>query len=209
MGKLLKLIILLLPVMAGFYGCVSSSNFYTGKTLPEGDYTVNLGLDHMEIDNSESALKYFAISPSIGFSYGLPLKFETGLRYFPPYVFDVSLRKQINPADFTDFDCSLNLGFGYFYREYSYLKYGVTFSRDIEGVEPYIHFNFYSLVGGVVDGLSFVSDAVDDFINKSRVAGFGVSIPSGKTKIIPEVDYQYESGSLDKGWWRFGVGFCF
>jgi len=204
---------LIIFVIVTFYGCVSSSNYYSGKTLEEGEHTINLYLDHVEFDKPDKTLgvaRYLMFAPSIGVSFGLPARLEAILRYSPIYLFDVALREQLNPRDFEDFDISVNVDYGHFIKWYSYLKYGATLSKDFKGIEPYIHYNFYSFVGDKKDNSSdFVDNTADNFLDCNRIAGFGIGIRLGKKKILPEVDYQYMSNAPKDGWWRFGIGFNF
>lgn len=147
-------------------------------------------------------------APSFGLAYGLPLRLEAGLRYFPSRMFELSLREQLNPRDFKDFDCSVNLNFGHLVNGYSYLKYGLSLSRDISDFEPYLHYTFYSYLGANNNDFSdsFFAGAVSGFIDNCRVLGFGIGIPLKKIKIFPEADYQHSSDNFSSGLWHFGIG---
>jgi hypothetical protein len=211
MGKLLKLIILLLPFMAGFYGCVSSSNFYTGKTLDEKKFAVTVGFEDIVLKSADKSLtisKDAPFFPSLGFAYGLPLKFEPSIRYIPSRMVELAMRKQLT-SDSSAYDFSLNFTYGHLFGGYSYLKYGATISKDIHGFEPYLHYTFYSFTGATEGDFSdsFLSGAVTSFINNCRVVGFGIGVPWKKIKLFPEADYQYNKDSFSGGIWHVGVGF--
>lgn len=211
MKKTTKLLILFIPLIAGFCGCVSSSNFHSAKTLDEKQFAVTVGLEDIIIKSEDKTLtisKDAPFSPSFGFAYGLPLKFEPAVRYIPTRMVELSLRKQLT-ADSSALDCSANFTYGHLFGGYSYLKYGATISKDIYGFEPYLHYTFYSFTGATDDDFSdsFLSGAVAGFIDNCRVIGFGLGVPWKKMKMFPEADYQYNKESFSDGIWHFGIGF--
>lgn len=200
---------LLLPLLVG---CVSTSNYHTGRTLEENTFSFGFGADDIVTKSASPAIEIVKddpVTPSVMLSYGLPLRFETGVRYFPPRFLEVSLRHQVNPREFDIIDGSVNLTYAHLFGGYSYFKYGATVSKNIHEFEPYLHYSFYKFAGADKGDFSssFSSGYTDDVINSNRSIGFGIAIPLKKAKFFPEVDYQYFGGKLKDGLWHFGVGF--
>ena len=194
-----------------FGGCVSSSNFYSGRTLEDGKYSVGFAADDIALkssDNSVMVSKNKPFAPSFGGAVGLPWRLEFGMRYFPVNFIELTLREQINPRSFDILDLSANFHYAMDLGVYSYFKYGATLSKDIFGFEPYIHYAAYRFAGSVgsVFDNSFLSGATSVFISSNRVAGFGIALPLKQGKLYPELNYQYFNGDLSHGLWHFGIG---
>jgi hypothetical protein len=214
-----RILIISIPFFTVFIlnGCVAASSYYSARTLETNKFAVGLGADDIVLKDSKTSSASIGISkdlpfaPSVGLAYGLPLRLETGLRWYPPRFLEFSLREQINPRTFDPFDCSLDLSYAGLVDAYSYLKYGATISKNINGFEPYIHYYFYSMTGkmtsfaeGDLDG--FITDISKEIINNSRTAGFGIGIPFKSVEFFPTVDYQYYNNDLSIGLWQFGIG---
>lgn len=211
--KNINLKIYLACTIFGFvvYGCATSSNFYSAKTLDENKFALTFGADDILIKSSDKSLtvsKDEPLVPSLGAVYGLPFRLESSLRWYPPRLLEISLRKQVNPRSFNLFDGSINFSYGYFFNHYSYLKYGVSISKDIHEFEPYVHYSFYHFISATEGDFSdsFISGAIEEFINANRTIGLGIGLPVKKLKFYPEVDYQYFNNNLSNGLWHFGIG---
>ncbi len=206
-----------IALLSAFFlcGCVASSNFYSGRTLEEGKYSIGVGADDIAMkssDNSFSVSKNSPFVPSVGGAYGLPWRFEIGMRYYLVNLLGLSLRHQVNPRSFDLVDLSLNLQYDLRFGQYSDLRYGATLSKNIHEFEPYVHYTAYHFIGSTTDVLqdSFISGVAETFVNQNRLIGLGVALPlQKKAKIYPEVNYQYFGGDLSHGLWHFGIGFRF
>jgi len=193
-------------------GCVVSSNYYSGRTLEENKFSFGFGADDIVIKSATPSIeisKDKPFSPSMAISYGLPLRLEAGARFFPPKFLELSLRHQVNPRDFDIIDGSVNVTYARLFGGYSYIKYGATVSKNINELEPYVHYSFYKFIGADKGDFSdsFTTGYTDDVINRNRVIGFGIALPLHKAKLYPEVDYQYFGSSLKNGLWHVGIGF--
>ena len=210
-NKKLKLYLSIVLLGLMICGCATSSNFYSAKTLDENKFAITFGADDILIKSSDKSLtvsKDAPLVPSLGAAYGLPFRLETGLRWYPPRLLEISLREQVNPPSFNLFDGSINLSYGYFFSHYSYLKYGISISKDIHEFEPYVHYSFYHFISATEGDFSdsFISGAIEEFINANRTIGLGIGLPVKKLKFYPEVDYQYFNNNLSNGLWHFGIG---
>jgi hypothetical protein len=140
-------------------------------------------------------------SPSLGIAAGLPHRFETGIRYYAPYVFEGNVRHQLNPRSFSAFDMSVNFHMGTlfsnWFRDMSnpYFKYGLTLSRQISGYQPFV--SFYLNKNYNFD------DIDDDFLDYSTLC-FGLAIPYKENLIIPECNYLM--GNDGNGIISIGIG---
>lgn len=204
-------------------GCVASSSYYTGRTLEPGQEVARVGADYILNTASDGnrvqvgATKDFPISfvPSIGLAFGLPLRLETSLRWYPVKFLEGSLRWQVNPRSFDPFDASLNFSYAGLIGEYSYARYGVTVSKNMNAVEPYINFSLYHLMGRINSDLNITykgstiidfANGITEGMNTSRSVAFGVAVPIVKTKLFPEINYFYNKYSFPQGLWSFGIG---
>ncbi len=192
-------------------GCVASSNFHTGRTLEEKKLSLGLGLDEIITKSNDNSIEVSKDKPfvsSVSIAYGLPLRFEAGLRYYPTRFLEGTVRWQVNPRSFDILDCSLNCSYASLIDGYSYLKYGISVSKNIQEFEPYVHYSFYHYMGAAKGDFSdsFFSSVTDDFINNNRSVGFGIALPLRQAKLYPEVNYQYFGNSMNDGIWHFGIG---
>jgi len=91
---------------------------------------------------------------------------------------------------------------------YSYLKYGISISKNIHEFEPYAHYSFYHYMGAAKGDFSdnFLSSVTDDFVNHNHSIGFGIALPLRQAKLYPEANYQYFGNTLRGGLWHFGIG---
>ncbi len=192
-------------------GCVASSNFYSGRTLEENSFSFGFGADDIVLAASDPGLtisKERPFVPSFLASYGLPWRMEIGARYTPIRYGELTLRHQVNPRSFDAFDLSLNLHYAALFGAYSYLRHGLTVSKNISEFEPYAHYTAYHYVGGASSVFedSFLSGVSATLINNNRAIGLGIALPLRQAKLYPEVNYQYFGGDLSHGLWHFGVG---
>ena len=197
--------------MCSLCRCVATSHFYSAKTLESTKFAFAVGADDIAVrstDQSVQISKKAPFTPSIAIAYGLPYRIETDLRWFPTRFLEGSVRCQVNPPTFDILDGSVNVSYAIVFGGYSYLKYGITISKNISEFEPFVHFAFYNFLGAGKGDFadSYISGAIDDFISNNRSIGFGVAIPSRKAKLFPEVDYQFFRNEIGSGLWHFGVG---
>jgi hypothetical protein len=117
-------VILLIHLILSICGCVISSHFHIGQTLEKNKFVLLFGA-----------------------ASGLPFRFETSARWYVPRLLQLSIRHQVNPESFNLFDRSLNFSYAHAFDGYSYLRYGVSLSKDIGGFEPYAYYSMYRAVG--------------------------------------------------------------
>ena len=198
-------------------GCVASSSYYSARTLEQDKFAIGVAADDIVLGASNPGNLRVGISkdlpfaPSLSMAYGLPLGFETGLRWYPVSFLELSLRDQLNPRDFRAFDFSLDFSYAGLIGSYSYIKAGASISRDIDGFEPFLHYYFYHTVGkmrstsdNAFEG--FITNLTGELINDTRTIGFGIAVPAGSIKFFPEADYQYFQGHINSGIWHAGIG---
>lgn len=115
------------------------------------------------------------------------------------------LRWQVNPKSFTAFDFSLNghYGYAFHFTEYTFYKYGVTLSKDVNGIEPYVSGYLYKF--GVYEEDDIVNDFKESYDHNHGLA-FGIAFPFKKAKIYPEINYQFFRNHIGKGNIVFGIG---
>lgn len=200
----------LLPVQ--FSGCVSTPNYYTGKTLPEGEKVITAGVDNIHLkgivsdigfgQNSDD-IKRSPFTPSFGFAMGLPNRFETGIRYIPINTIEGLLRWEATPESFNHFDFSINNHFIYFIPFVAYSKYGVTLSKDINTYQPFVNYYRYLHLFSMEKGTTGIKDWFSNF----RTVGLGIAIPIPGGSLIPEMNYQYENDDFSDGILFINVGF--
>jgi hypothetical protein len=183
--------------------CVTT-NYYTARTLDEDKTVITPALDNLLwIEEDEGVIeKKVWFTPSLGIATGLPWRFETGIRYFVPYVLEANLRHQINPKSFEWFDISVNGHMGIIFadkfRDVSepFYKYGLTISKEIYTLQPY--FSYY------LNKSYFVENRSND-ISDYTIICFGVAIPHKNNFIFPEFNY-YKNDYGRKGFFSFGIG---
>ena len=207
MNKLVSVFVIVLLLS----GCVASSNFYSGRTLEEGKVAIVAGADDIALKSSDPSIsveKGKAFVPSLGSAIGLPWRFELGARWYPTHLIEVSARHQVNPRDWDVVDASLNLHYALLFGGYSYLKYGVTVSKNIAEFEPYVHYAGYHFLGATtaIFDDSFLAGAEEVFINNNQSVGFGIGLPLRSAKFFPEVNYQFFGNDIKHGLWHFGIG---
>lgn len=193
-------------------GCIVTSNYYTGRTLEEKKFALTLCADDIIFKENNPSLKMhkkWPLAPSVMLSYGLPFRLETTLHCAPPGYAEGGLRYQVNPRSFDLMDCSVNMHYSYVIDEYSYLKYGITVSKMISNIEPYVHYSMYHFMHTQENNeedfvLEITKDFTKEFINISRSVGFGIGIPIKNGMLFPEVNYEYRSAK--NGFFHFGIG---
>ncbi len=185
-------------------GCVTT-NYYTGRTLDDGEVVLTPGVDNLVIVENEDGIvqKDLSFSISFGIARGFPWRFEAGIRTYFPYVYEANLRHQINPRSFTWFDISANFHGGVILdieepmeTTNPYFKYGLTISREIFGTQPY--FSYYLVKNALLGELS------DNFdFEKTYCAGW--ALPYSGDLIFPEINY-FAGDGVRKGFFTFGIG---
>ncbi|HUI28940.1 MAG TPA: hypothetical protein VLX91_01895 [Candidatus Acidoferrales bacterium] len=202
----------ILTILAiGSLGCITSSSFYTGRTLEPGKFSLGFGADDIIIKSTDNSVTYsqsLAFVPSFLLSLGLPLRFEADGRFVIPRLLEVSLRDQINPGTFEMFDFAPDMTFGDLFGGYTYLRYGGTLSKNISGFEPYVHYSIYHFLKTTSSDFSnsFFSASLTEITNNNRVVGAGVGVPLWGLKFYPKFDYQYFGNNLIWGIYSFGIG---
>ena len=182
-------------------GCITT-NYYTGRTLEKGRTVLTPGVDNLLLIERESGVveKNLAFSISMGFATGLPLRFETGLRCYFPFIWEANLRHQITPRSFDWFDLSANFHAGIVFSTRfegvspPYYKYGFTLSKEILSLQPFISYYLNN---------KFKFERVDERTD-FRIISFGIAIPNDVDLIIPECSY-YRSPSR-KDFYSIGIG---
>ena len=136
--------------------------------------------------------------PSFGMAFGLPYRFETGIRWYPFYTLEGSLRWQINPRLFKLFDSSINFHYGNTKLKYfPYSKIGITIGKYLKGFQPFLSFYKY-----YYDEYYY---GKDDKFASTDVITFGVGIPYKNDIIIPEINYHLSS-DIAKGTMFLSIG---
>lgn len=182
-------------------GCISS-NYYTGRTLKNGESVLTPSADNLIVIEEDKGIseKQFGLSPSLGYARGLPWQFEAGIRFHFPYVFEIILRKQLNPESFKLFDISANLHSGVNfpidskYVSPPFFKYGLTVSKEIGTIQPYLGYYF-------INNYNFNRE--EDIMPQARSISIGIGFKYKKDLVLPEINY---FRLRDKGIFSFGIG---
>jgi hypothetical protein len=178
------LVLFTLALSVYYSGCVVTPNYYTGKTLRDGEKIISGGIDNIYIADRESLEKNETQTPftvSFGFARGFPHRFEAGIRYLPPTLFDTNLRWEVTPDRFTAGDLSLNGHLLTFLPYLVYGKYGLSLSKDIRGFEPLVNYYQYIHVQGLER--SFRNERTGAPLY--RTVGIGLAIPIPHAQINP------------------------
>ncbi len=188
------------PVFAFLvFSCVSSTNYYTGKTLKSEESVFVAGFEVNAMSegfiNESSNLPKVPVTASFGYSRGLDHNFEVGVRYTIPWLLEGVLRYQL-PSRFTkSFDVSIN-GHGIL-SSWSTFKYGVTISREMYDLQPFVSFYNTTLDTGY-------KGKYEEMI---RAINIGVGIPTEGGLIVPELNYQYSNYDKNIRIITVGIGF--
>ena len=172
--------IFLLPILI-LLSCLATTNYYTGRTLLPGKKVVVGGIDNFLIKDIETGQTV--------------RRLETGLYWHFPESFETYLRWQANPRSFRYFDLSLNSHFGVFAFSYPYIKLGVSLSKEIHGVEPFLNYYVYTN-----------AKLTEEFKETSRSLGLGIAIPIPRAQLIPEINFSFTGNEISKGLMMFNVG---
>lgn len=186
-------LILLLPIIV-LLSCLATTNYYSGKTLPAGKKVVIAGFENLlvkEGNKKDIFDRSLPITPSLGFSFGLGNRFESGIHWFWLTALEAYLRWELTPARFPFFDLSANAHVGTDLPFFSYLKIGSTISKKIWVFEPFMNYYWYSW---------------GDFFNTSGSVGFGVVVSLQESQIVPEVNYQIPANDDFSGLYLFNIG---
>ena len=94
-------------------GCLTATNYYTARTLPNGAISASPGVDNIvvrDLETGENIDTEPPCSASFGLARGFPYRTEAGIRVFlpPPYLdyldrFRCAHRNRDGPADSPDF----------------------------------------------------------------------------------------------------------
>ena len=197
-------LLFLIPVL--FCGCLATTNYYTARTLPAGKMTISPGMDDLIIQSTDKARiikKPLYFLPSLGLYIGLPYRLEAGVRWYFTNTYEGILRWQLNPKWFNKFYASANFHYGWFQESFQYYKYGVTVSKPIGELEPYV--GYYQFSRGEEDRI--VSVDFDDILDTHRVISLGISIPIRAGHVFPEINYQFSKYEFGSGLLFYSVGF--
>ncbi|MBN1781142.1 hypothetical protein JW948_08470 [bacterium] len=191
-----------LIILLCFMRC-STFNYYSARTLKEGDSAISPGWDNLFLYDNEDKEYIFGLSPSLGYIYGLPYRCELGIRYNFPYVLEGMFRHQLNPESFKSFDISANMHFGAGFHDFNtdihYIRPGITISKEIKRFQPYA--GYYRIIP------EYTKADEDDFrINARSAISFGLAFPYKKALIFPEMNYQYSGAGFSDGILLVGVG---
>jgi len=198
-----------LLVVIQLTGCFATSNYYTGKTAEQGDKVITAGFDNIVIQDTETgeiAKMDMPFTPTFGLAFGLPLRFELGLRWYFLRTLEADLRWQATPRSFKPFNLSLNLHAGLWEFETSYLKYGATISKEIRKFEPALSFYEYEYRGSFDLEEELFGDGSHDFRVKTQVLSLGLAYHVPHAILIPEANYQYSPGHINAGVIYYGLG---
>lgn len=189
-----------------FIGCIATTSYFTGKTLEKGKIALSPGLDNLVIKSTDKNIEIEkpVFTPSFGAAIGLPARFECGIRWFYVQTFEGILRWEATPNSFNNIlDLSLNFIYGYYIEEYSYLKYGLTVSKDIYGFEPFIHYYQYHFLESKD---RIYKELFSEVIDINRNIGFGIAVPFSHAKLYPEMNYQFFNNDFSNGLYYFNLG---
>jgi len=187
---ILSIIIMIIPFMQS---CLMTSNGFTGRTIERGKIHVSPAVDYLVISDEEDT--EFGFYPSFGLDLGLPLRSETGLKYYPLYFFKGSLRTQLTPRDWHDWQLGTSVDLCYTSISSSPLVpfFRLTAGYQTGRVTPFINISYspIELYGK------------DRYIQYGMGAGIPIG-PKGKQNIIiPEIMI----GNRDGYMLSFGLGF--
>ena len=202
--------IFLIVLMALFINRCATSNYYTAKTLKPDESAMNPGLDNLFLYDTDEGDHAFSFTPSLGYIHGLPWRFETGAKIYFPYALEVMLRNQLTPRSFNSFDLSANLHYGlrYFIGKDEidvwdqYLKYGMTISKEIAWIQPFL--SYYRFIPLTRDRYFLDSDK-DYYIDSNFSAGLAI-FSDKDYLVIPEINYQLTNSDFSEGLLYFGIG---
>lgn len=175
-------------------------NYYTGCTLENKQAVTTAGIDNLAwyVDDQLRFDKEMPFTINMGYFRGFPWRFEGGLRYFFPYEIETIVRHQLNPRSFKYFNASINLHSIRFVGLQSkmilsqpYYKYGLTISKELGSIHPYISLYHYD-----------TSDLTDK--NLTSTLSFGIQIPHKESWIYPEINYYGVNSKY--GFMTFGIG---
>ncbi len=190
-----KIILLILLLT----GC-ATPNYYTGRTLKDGEMDIVGGLDNLLWVNEkgeDSELEFsLKPTPSLGVFRGLPWRFEAGMRLYLAYILEASLRHQINPRSFDLFDISANIHVGTVWTE-PYGKYGFMLSKDINDFHPYVGLYAYK---------NFLLEAESNLVFDYRVFMLGLGIPVKDFYLMPEINMVANRDLDDVAYFTIGIG---
>lgn len=198
-----------ISIILNLMGCFATTNYYTGKTLANKKMMLTGGFDNIIVHNYKGDFypqDEIMIFPSVSLSRGFPKRFEAGLRWYFLKTFEGSVRWQVNPNNFNAFDLSTNLHYGTYNFFTNYFKYGLTLSKQLNQVEPYLSYYQYAN-GNITKPLD--SDW-DSFYNKNRVFSIGLS-HSVKNwgYIVPEINFQVIGNDFKNTITFYSIGFRF
>ncbi len=183
-----------------FYGCAATTNCYTAKTLKRSEKVLTPGFDFLAYMDENGKIKLNTktfVFPSFGAAFGLPYRFEAGLRGYISSTVEASLRWQVNPEKFDLFDFSCNMHVGMIAFEYPYSKIGVTIGKEISKFQPFLSYYHYDYIEEFFDN--------DDFFSNGVIC-FGIGIPFKKDLIVPEINYLLKDDYTGNGAAFFSIG---
>jgi len=190
-------------------GCFATSNYYTGKTAEEGEKVLTAGFDNIVIQDTETgetAKRDMPFTPTFGLAFGLPLRFELGLRWYFLRTLEADLRWQATPISYKPFNLSLNLHAGLWELHTQYMKYGATISKQLGKFEPALSFFEYEYRGSFDLEEGLFGEGSHDFRVKTRVLSLGLAYHVPHAILIPEANYQYSPGHFGPGVIYYGLG---
>lgn len=186
-------LVLIVMIIPGWQSCIMTSNGFTGRTLERGEINISPAFDYLVISDKDQTR--FGFYPSFGADFGIPLRSEIGIKYYPLTFFKGSLRTQLTPRDFDNW------------------QIGTTVDINYTSIDSWPLIPFFRITAG------YNTDITRPFINLSYSPikiydrngyfqfGVGAGIPLGpkenQTVLIPELMI----GSRDEYMLSFGLGF--
>jgi len=193
-----KTLIMSILLSYSLFDC-ASANYYTGETLEDGESVVILGLEYINpADQEEVGNLPVPCTVSLGYAQGFPDKFELGLGIIIPLFIEGRIRYEFTPKDNRFINMSFNAHFVKALIEAPYFQYGITASRAIGPVTPFLSYYQYS-------GFGIPEDWDFQSLNMQTIS-FGMTIPVEGQYLVPEINYQFTDDDISNGWPVYGIG---
>jgi|FLOH01.1.fsa_nt_gi hypothetical protein len=133
-----------------------------------------------------------------GYAEGFPEKFELGLGIVIPLFVEGIIRYEFTPKDNKIINISFNTHLVKGLVDSPFLKYGITASRAIGPITPFLSYYQYGIIN--------TRKELDFQIVDNQTISFGWTIPVQGLYLIPELDYQFSGDELSSGWPVYGIG---
>lgn len=186
-------------------GCISTSQFVTGRTLRPGTANMSLGVQNgiwIGSDGNSIPSSLAEANPRIAMNVGLPGRLELCAAVMPSSGLEGGLRWQLNPRSFTLLDAAMGGRVGTHFAG-GYWRGDLTVSHRFKGLEPYVYIARYGRRGGSpFEDDNWFSEKLDDFSDaarNTRTLGGGVVVPiTDWIRLVPE--YRHDWMTIEGGW---------